>query len=225
MNEPIALCRFCGRFASKHAEVKSKWMHSSKPDGSFDSTICPDCYTLKKIGDDGQVQIDIQYGNLQKELPIAGRFRSVKTKPQLLENRADGTPNEEWWEAEKALIEMLVNLQQPLFELRFGVLGYDRLSIEFERENGEVVGLTVTGDLPKKSQYITVYQKARLRRMGFTELGESETVWSLALRELETSPANVARITTHVVQFGLLLDINDASSMTPYVDTEKPLAN
>lgn len=222
MNEPVALCRFCGRFASEYEEVKTKWMHSSKPDGSFDTTICPDCYSLKKIGDDGQVQIDIQYGNLQLELPLFGSFRPVKTKAQLLENRAEGTPNEDWWEAEKAMIAMLVNLQQPLFELRFSVLGYERLAIEFERENGDLTGLTVTGDRPKKNQYMTIYQKDRLGRMGFSEFGESETSWRLRLRGLEASPANVARITTHIVQFGLLLDINDASAMTPYVDTEKP---
>jgi hypothetical protein len=220
VNEPIALCRFCGRFASDVAEVKNKWMHSSNPDGSFDTTICPDCYSLKKVGDDGQVQIDIKYGNLQKELPLMGSFRPVKTKTQLIENRADATPNQDWWEAEKAMIAMLVNLQQPLFELRFSVLGYDRLSIEFHRENGELSGLTVTGDIPKKGQFLTVYQKARLRRMGFAEMGDTETSWKLSLRNLETSPANVARVTTHVVQFGLLLDINDASAMTPYVDTE-----
>ena len=197
-------------------------MHSSKPDGSFDSTICPDCYSLKKVGDDGQVQIDIQYGNLQKELPLSQGFHPVKTKSELLENRTDGTPNGDWWEAEKAMIAMLVNLQQPLFELRFSVLGYERLAVEFERENGDVTGLSVTGDIPKKNQHLTIYQKARLRRMGFSESGESETTWRLRLRDLEASPANVARITTHIVQFGLLLDINDASAMTPYVDTEKP---
>lgn len=194
-------------------------MYRKTSNGGFDTTTCPDCFTAKRVGTGNEVEIQINYGNLCRELPIENTFKPVKTKSELLEARDEESMNMYWWEAEILVTSMLVSTQQHLYELRFRVSGYENLSISFERTNGEVTGISLTGDIPKKKQFLNIYQKARLARMGFQEQGDADTIWHLPLGGIETTPSNLARIVTHVVQFGWLLNINDAADMTPYIDT------
>jgi hypothetical protein len=224
MIDDLAICRFCGRIAPT-SDIPGKWMFRAGSDGGYEVTICPDCYKVKKIGADGQVELEFNYGNLQRDIPFANSFRPVKTKNQLLEARSDDSPNKYWWEAEQVMISLLIDLKTPLFELRFRVSGYERLSIDIERKDENVSGLSFTGDIPAKKQYLNIYQKARLRKMGLIEVGDAQTKWHLSLTGLEAAPPNVARIASHVLQFGWLLNINDASDMTPYVDTEQTSKN
>ncbi len=55
--------------------------------------------------------------------------------------------------------------------------------------------------------------------MGLKETGSSDTDWFISIGAKETGVVNVARIITHILQFGYLFQIHKLASLTPMMDT------
>ena len=154
------------------------------------------------------------------EAPKAGNFRPVKDLPETNELRDCGEFGSSWWDLEFDIFEILRN-GYKMIKLGVQTGEFDEIWIKYEWSGNQIRSLSVIGDRPKKSFEYSVYQRARMQKMGLRENGEINKDWSLELTSTEMEFKNIARITSHILQFGLLLQQHKIHGLTPIIDTEK----
>ena len=207
-------CKHCGRGVA--AEGLSGWVVSATMDNAKDA-ICPECLLIHGAAV-GSIQLSGEMSPVfELAAPLTGRFKPVKNEEQIKHFRDAGSLGDSWWELEMQNLDSL-NYKYPLLKVTIKNRDFQELWIGLDRENGEVVSLRVSGDRPSKNQFMTVHQQFRLRSMGLTESTSKNTDWKIELSPAERSNENVARIMSHILQFGLFVQPHKNFGMTAIVD-------
>lgn len=139
------------------------------------------------------------------EPPMKGNFNPAKSALDIRNFRNDGTDNRYWTTLENTYREILGDKEVRASAAPFYNREFEELEVEFIWSGDTVRSLSFTGDRPDAGQWLNIYQQARLEKMGLKEFGTLKTNWILDLTEQESSPENIARIMSHVLQFGYLL--------------------
>jgi hypothetical protein len=207
-------CKHCG----KHVEGNklTGWVVDPRSENPADG-ICEPCFEIHGAKA-GSIQLtgDLKPA-LDKGLPLAGSFRSSKTLAEVEHFRTAGEFGSSWWEMENDCFELLSD-EYPLLKLSISNRDYKELWIKIEREDGVITALTLAGDRPNKGQELTIHQRYRLSTMGFSEIGMKNKDWRIELGVAERTNENVARIMSHVLQFGLFLQPHKNSSINATID-------
>jgi len=207
-------CKHCGRKVD--ITNYAGWVVDPNSDNPKDG-ICPECF--EKFGAKaGSIQLSGESQDvIDQAAPMSGNFKPVKTLTEIEHFRTAGYFGDSWWELENDNLENLV-YEYPLLKLTIKNRDYEELWIKLDRENGEVVAVTVSGDRPSKNQLLTVYQQYRLRKMGLFEVGAKNTDWRVELSAPERANENVARIMSHILQFGLFIQPHKNIGLTATID-------
>ena len=212
------VCKHCGR---KVAGLETEDWVVEHTSGRFSAAICPTCFPKFGAQEDAQILRKMNSEPIfSYEAPKAGNFRPVKDLPETNELRDCGEFGSSWWDLEFDIFEILRN-GYKMIKLGVQTGEFDEIWIKYEWSGNQIRSLSVIGDRPKKSFEYSVYQRARMQKMGLRENGEINKDWSLELTSTEMEFKNIARITSHILQFGLLLQQHKIHGLTPIIDTEK----
>jgi|688.fasta_scaffold169800_2 hypothetical protein len=192
------------------------WVVDPK-NGPSVGAICPKCFASQGATA-GWIILDALQASPERGAPILGSFKPAKSFEEILRFRSAGYFGEQWWSLEDEL-GGLFSSKHLLAELRIKTSQFPKLSFDFDFEGKFVTTIRCTGDRPKLAQLLSIHQKNRLNSMGLKETGSSDTDWFISIGAKETSVVNVARIITHILQFGYLFQIHKLASLTPMMDT------
>ena len=215
-------CRYCGKETTPSNWVG--WILEHQNGKTLTGFVCPKC-VLTHGTHVGAIQIEknSEEGDaLAPAAPIKGNFKPVKTLAEIQASRPEDSPNYIWFENELDYYQQLRH-QYPLFKIQLKGRGWQKLWLSFNWENGRVTSISCVGDLVGKKdgsgrQELDIYQRNRLTMMGLTESGEKDTVWSVTLSDKEQGLDNVARIATHILQYGLLIEAHKITDEILTVD-------
>jgi hypothetical protein len=194
------------------------WVVDPK-NGPSVGAICPKCFASKGATA-GWIILDALQSSPERAAPLLGSFKPAKSFEDISRFRSAGDFGEQWWSLEHDLIGLFLS-EHLLSELRIKTSQFPRLSFDFEFEGKFVSAIRCTGDRPRLGQLLSIHQKHRLNSMGLKETGSSDTDWWISIGAKESNATNVARISTHILQFGYLFQIHKLSGLTPMMDTTK----
>lgn len=162
--------------------------------------FCSDC---KEGLDVNPESIELKFVPFETKLPILGNFKPVKSKKEFESVRGTYMNTEHWSEFEDQIGQAIAS-KKPVLE-RIHVENHQdipALYIYIVRDSERVVQIDFAGDTPGKGLDLDIYQKHRLAEMGLTVSGEKDKTWSLIVSEPEAEPTNLARVISHVLEFG-----------------------
>lgn len=183
------------------------------------AATCPNCFEIYGAPK-GSIQLEALNGpSFEHDAPLAGAFKPVKSVSDIKRFRDCGQIGEAWLELEYEVFDILAQ-GYPLAKFGLNVHGIPELWIKLEWNGSMVTAISVSGDLPRRGYFLTVYQKARLRKMGLKEDGTTNKVWTFQPSKAEVTKENLPRIISHILQFGFLIETYKISGISPTVDTE-----
>lgn len=188
--------------------------------GRFVAAICPDCYSKHGTTNEEAQILGAMRPVYTFEAPLAGNFRPVKTYKEISRLRDCGDLGATWWELESSMFELLSEGYKVL-KLNVDSGEYDEVWVQYVWDGNRISSINVSGDRPKRKFELNVYQRARLEAMGLTEYGSTNKDWTISLTSEESSFENVMRMTSHILQFGLLLQSHKIHGLGPIVDTKE----
>lgn len=158
-----------------------------------------------------------QYGYTSKP-PIVGVFKPCKSSEEILDIRKNSYGAKFWVSLEEDLFALLNEYGDKFLRFSLSSRTFKGYRIEFLWEQGNLVGLTLPGNTSKTQPPMSVYQVHRLRQMGIEGEGSNPKVWTLRVSGSEASYENIARILTHVLEFGYMIDASRIDAVTPTLD-------
>jgi hypothetical protein len=216
--EPFDLSEMkCNHCSAKVQGIAIEGWVVDPKNGPSAGAICPQCFASRGATV-GWIILDALKTAPERAAPVLGNFKPVKSYTEILRFRSAGDFGEQWWELEHQLVR-LFSSKHLLSELRVKTSQFPKLSFDFEFEGKAVTSIRCTGDRPKQGQYLSIHQKHRLRSIGLTETGSTDTDWLLSIGKKEDNVENVARMITHILQFGYLFQIHKLANLIPMMDT------
>ncbi len=209
-------CNLCG---SKVQGVELAGWAVDPKIGPEAGAICPDCFSENGTKP-GWVTIGHKNSEPVRTLPKRGSFIPTKDLFELSRFRSAGDFGEQWWILEETVCALFLS-ENALLGLRIKTSQFERLSFDFEYNDKGVSTITCTGDKPKQNQRLSIHQKHRLRSMGLTEIGSTDTDWTIRLSDEESGLENVSRVVVHILQFGYLFQIHKLANLTPLMGAER----
>lgn len=148
--------------------------------------------------------------------PKPGAFR-----PAQVESTDEDAPAHDYWMSMGHMIlEVMAMWRGKVLKLSLGGNRYKGIWIKPHWNGPVVAGISLAGDTPSKKLELDVYQASRLKKLGFTETGRSNKLWSLNLEPDEGDVLNSSAIVSHIIRYGYLLEPSDLSSITPTLDVD-----
>jgi hypothetical protein len=105
-----------------------------------------------------------------------------------------------------------------MLEIGLGSRTYKGYHVDLIWSNNKLVSLAFPGKHKKTHPPLNIYQMHRRERMGLDTAGTDPTLFFIELTPKERSPENVARIISHTLEFGYLLDPTRLNAITPFLD-------
>lgn len=189
------------------------------PDGMVDSFYCPNCYENVKHTGEFKTNLFARYFQVP-DAPLSGNFRPVKTKDEIVYSRTDAFFGPYWLDLEQNMLQDLNQLGPKLLRYTFPGPHFKGISISPIWEKDEVVGLEVAGDTPSKKLQLSVHQTHRIKQMGFHREGTTDQLWEIAFQPEERVPNNVARVITHLMEYGYMMRANRITDVSTIVDVD-----
>ena len=209
-------CRHCGETYNPKVAGWIVELENGNPTGYQ----CPPCSEKHGVKP-GSFRLDaIGEASFLFDAPVKGNFKPVKTLKEIEEFRSAGALGFSWWELEDQIVEFFT-YPYPTLKMTINNRSFKELGVSFRWENDQVVELQFSGDRPSKGQEFTIHQKYRLKAMGLTESAEKNSNWSISLSATEREPINVARVVSHILQFGLFVEPHKNGGIGTTVDTDQ----
>ena len=213
--DKVVLCRLCGLVTTE--EQTKDWMTGrDETTGEIHTWICTSCYKVTSREGD-QIGFDFGAKEIVHDAPLLGNFRRVKPLSEIERFRPMASINEEFWEFEFATLRHLNN-KPHMLSYSIKNSDFHELKIKIIWDKNTVESISFTGNVPSKNQFLTIHQQQRLRDMGLVETAERNSKWQIALSYPENQNANVARIISHVLQFGFLIQSHKTNGISVTVD-------
>lgn len=211
------ICKTCGTEATT-TTINAFYGHIGS-DGMVDSFYCPTCYELVKNSGLFKTNLFSRYFQ-DPDAPIVGNFKPVKTREELVFYRTDAFFGPFWLDLEQTMMQTMNELGSKLLRFTFPGPLFKGIAITPVWINEEIVGLVAAGDTPSKKLQLTVHQTYRIQQMGFQREGTTDQLWKIDLLPEERVPNNVARVITHLMEFGYMMRANKITDITPIVDVD-----
>jgi len=173
------------------------------------ATLCKNCFR----------NISRVY-NMHTALPTSGALKPILTQREFEENRANSFTAKFWVQFETDLLASLVQWEGKLMTFSLSSRTYSGYKVHFSWNGGRITSLSFPGNTKKVKPPINIYQIHRLRKLGLIGAEDNPREWSLALTPAEQQLENIARIVSHVLEFGFLIDPSRISGLTPIIDTK-----
>lgn len=150
------------------------------------------------------------------EGPLTGLFRPIS-----VEQDTPGTNSHQYWkEIGQLILETMAIWQGKIKKFSISGNRYKGLWVIPEWEGSRVAAISIAGDTPSKKLELDVYQRSRLSKLGFQEVGNTNKTWSIQLTEAEGSIENSSAVLLHILRFGYLLEPSDLNGITPTLDID-----
>lgn len=188
-------------------------------DGMVDSFYCPTCY--EKVKHTGEFRNNLFARYFQTpDAPLTGNFKPVKSKEELVFARTDAFFGPFWLDLEQTILQSFTETGPRLLRFTFPGPHFKGIAISPIWENDEIVGLETAGDTPSKNLQLSVHQTYRITQMGFHRESVTDQVWRIAFLPEERLPNNVARVITHLMEYGYMMRPNRITDITPIIDID-----
>lgn len=211
------ICKTCGTEATIST---INWFYGHVgADGIVDSFYCPSCYESVKNTGEFRTNLFARYFQIPGA-PLTGNFKPVKSRDEIVFARTDAFFGPFWLDLEQTMLETLNQVGSKLLRFTFPGPHFKGIAISPTWANDEIVGLEAAGDTPSKKLQLSVHQTHRLKQMGFHCVGTSDQLWRIAFLPEERVPNNVARVITHLMEYGYMMRANRITDITPIVDVD-----
>lgn len=195
-------CEFCDAVPSM--DSITGWYGRLDENNSVVSFVCGNCYDSEKVP--GRFVTDMKMkAALEIAPPLRGNFRPVKSDEEIIHARTESIYGPFWLDIEEQAFEALSDHGSLVLNLSVSSRFYNGITITPKWDEGVCVGLQVSGDNPAKKLQLDIYQAHRLGQMGYVVEGDRIQTWSLELSQQERTPANIARIVSHTLEFAYML--------------------
>lgn len=151
--------------------------------------------------------------------PLFGRFRPCKANDVIIEERQKSFEKPRWDQLERDTLDMLHEWGNRFNGLTLSGRTYRGYDISFEWSDQKIVALGFPGNSTKLFPPMDIYRVHRLRGMGLEGSGVNPTHWTIALDGPEAAFENIARIISHVLCYGYMLDFSRIDEITPNLET------
>lgn len=148
--------------------------------------------------------------------PRLGAFHPVQVEP----TDEDAPAHDYWMRVGHMILEVMAMWPGKVLKFSLGGTRYKGIWIKPQWNGPVVTGISLAGDTPSKKLELDVYQVSRLKKLGFTETGRTNKLWSLNLEPNEGDVLNSSAIVLHIIRYGYLLEPSDLSSITPTLDVD-----
>lgn len=208
-------CKHCGKTVEG---INTAGWVVELDQGKWDGAVCPECYDIHGAKEGSQV-LGVPQARFLFEEPKKGNFKPVKSRKEITALRDCGQHGSTWWDLELSMFEIL-DEGHKCIKLNVQTGEYDEVWLEYVWEDNRISAINVSGDRPKRNFELNIYQKTRLFNMGLTEHGSVNKDWTIALSPSESEFVNIARVTSHILQFGWLLQSHKVFGLGPIIDTD-----
>ena len=211
------ICNLCNTEATV-TTINSFYGHLGS-DGIVDAFYCPTCYEQVKNSGEFKTKLFSRYFQ-DPDAPLVGNFKPVKSQEELVYLRTEAFFGPFWLDLEQSMLQSMNELGPKLLRFTFPGPHFKGIAISPIWSDKEIVGIEAAGDTPSKKLQLSVHQTYRLQSMGFLREGANEQIWRIDLSPDEREPSNVARVITHLMEFGYMMRANKISDITTIVDVE-----
>lgn len=209
------ICKSCNTEATV-STINSFFGHLGS-DGIVDAFYCPACYELVKNSGEFRTKLFSRYFQ-DPDAALVGNFKPVKSKEELIYFRTEAFFGPFWLDLEQSMLQTMNELGPKLLRFTFPGPLFKGIAISPVWSDKEIVGIEAAGDTPSKKLQLSVHQIYRLQKMGFHCEGSNEQIWKIDLLPEEREPSNVARVITHLMEFGYMMRANQITDISPIVD-------
>lgn len=216
MDPVFEACDGCGKTIDE-ATIQN-WFARIK-DFQVAGLLCEECFDPASIPGRFIAVRDLNRP-LEPKPPVTGKFKTVKTDEEVHHARTQAFYSDFWRQLEQDFYAELQRFTSTILHFTFSGPDYKGIMFTPVWEGDSIVGLDVAGDTPSKKFQLNIYQTHRLKQMGFVVSGERDKVWSIELEPQERDFANVARIITHVMEFGYMMRPQKIAGFTPVLDID-----
>lgn len=210
-------CEFCDKVPS--LEALEGWYGRVGDDGVVVSFVCADCYDPVKVPGHFLADMGLD-SSLGAGVPLRGNFQPVKSDAEIIHARTDAIYGPFWLDIEDQAEKALADYQEKV--LRFSVSSYFYKGIQITPHwsEGRITLLEVSGTNASNKLQLNIYQTHRLTQMGFVVGGDRVQTWKLTLQPAESDFANIARVISHVLEFGYMIRPARFSGFTITMDID-----
>lgn len=208
-------CFVCGKEAVMN--TVSTWFGRVVGDAEIDALFCPSCY--ESTAPQGRFMTGLRFGSqIEPGAPMVGAFQPVKSSEEIVFARTDAFYAPFWLDLENQFLEIFNEFGSKFMNFTISSHFYKGMKVTLVWDRGQLSGLTVQGTSPSRKLQLDVYQTYRLREMGLIETGLKDRTWDLQFQPHEVSYENVARVISHILEFGYMLKPARSLGISPQLD-------